>query len=85
MRAWNRSKKLAKPKEKIRGPGWSAAPMGFNIGIIITGGNLQGGTQDTDFNKGFIGRRNRGGQGHSDPLIKKLTKPWEKQQKHSQV
>ena len=39
---------------------------------------IGGGTQDTDFEKGVIGRmftkflrrRNRGGQGHSDPLMK---------------
>ena len=27
--------------------------MGFGIGILITGGNLWGHTQHTDFNKGF--------------------------------
>ena len=24
----------------IRGPGWSPPPMGFGIGILVTGGNL---------------------------------------------
>ena len=30
--------------------------MGFGIGILITGGNFVGGTQDDDFSKGKIGR-----------------------------
>ena len=46
----------ASPEKLIRGPRWSPPPMGFGIGILITGGNLYGGgTQDTDFNKEIIG------------------------------
>ena len=57
---------------KIRGSGWSPPPMGFSIGILITGESYGGGgTQDTDLNKGVIWRilaeflrwRNRGGGG----------------------
>ena len=34
---------LKRPLQNIRGSGWSPPPMGFGIGILITGGNLKGG------------------------------------------
>ena len=54
--------------------------MAFGTGILIKHFIHRGGTQDTDFNKGIIGRiftkflrrRNGGGQGHSGPLIEKV-------------
>ena len=38
------------------GSGWSPPPMGFYLGILIKWPPPWGGTQDTDFNKGFTKR-----------------------------
>ena len=59
--------------------------MGFYIGILIkTSPPKGGGTQVDDFTKGFtkgisekiLRRRNGGGQGDADPLIKKQYTPF---------
>ena len=54
--------------------------MGFGMGTLLTGGNLQGGVHKiqifirkllAQFLRNFLGEEIGGGQGHPDPLMKK--------------
>lgn len=78
--AW--PKNLARTGKTIRGSRWPPIPIGFGIGILIKRRKILGGAQDTDFNKGLIGRfvakflrrRNRGDQGHSNARMENQRK-----------
>ena len=73
------NRQLLSIAKKISGLGWSPPPMGFYLWILIKWSPPQGGTQVTDFNKGFtkgmfttnIRRRSGGVRGAQTPLSKK--------------